>query len=94
MLSEALRLQLADTSVRVTELVPPSVATDLVPGHAEDPFAMPLDDYVSEVVELLRTQPDAHEVLVERVKFLRHGEARGDYDQVVATLNASDASGR
>ncbi|MGN5237279.1 MULTISPECIES: SDR family NAD(P)-dependent oxidoreductase [unclassified Rhodococcus (in: high G+C Gram-positive bacteria)] len=89
MLSEALRLQLADTDVSVIELVPPSVATDLMPGHREDAFAMPLDEYVSEAVELLRTRPDAHEVLVERVKFLRHGEARGDYDETVRILNAS-----
>jgi short-subunit dehydrogenase involved in D-alanine esterification of teichoic acids len=93
MLSEAVRLQLADTSVDVVELVPPSVATDLMPGQRESAFAMPLDAFVAEVVDLLRTQPDAHEILVERVKFLRFGEARGDYDQVVATLNASDPHG-
>lgn len=93
MLSEALRLQLADTSVDVVELVPPSVATDLMPGQRESAFAMPLDAFVSEVVDLLRTQPDAHEILVERVKFLRFGEARGDYDDVVTTLNASDPHG-
>ena len=28
------------------------------------------------------------------MKFLRYGEARGDYDQVVATLNASDPHGK
>jgi uncharacterized oxidoreductase len=28
------------------------------------------------------------------VKFLRYGEARGDYDQVVATLNAADPHGK
>ncbi|MGN7701319.1 SDR family oxidoreductase [Cellulosimicrobium sp. 22601] len=94
MLSEALRLQLADTSVDVVELVPPSVATDLMPGQRESAFAMPLDEFVAEVVELLRTQPDAHEILVERVKFLRYGEARGDYDEVVRVLNASDPHGR
>ena len=33
------------------------------------------------------------EIQVERVKFLRYGEARGDYDQVVATLNQSDPHG-
>jgi hypothetical protein len=27
------------------------------------------------------------------VKFLRYGEARGDYDQVVATLNQADPHG-
>ncbi|WP_251151066.1 SDR family NAD(P)-dependent oxidoreductase [Cellulosimicrobium sp. Marseille-Q4280] len=94
MLSEALRLQLADTSVRVTELVPPSVATDLLPGQRESSFAMPLDEFVNEVIDLLRTRPDAHEILVERVKFLRHGEARGDYADVVRTLNAADPHGR
>lgn len=93
MLSEAVRLQLADTSVDVVELVPPSVATDLMPGQRESAFAMPLDAFVAEVVDLLRTQPDAHEILVERVKFLRFGEARGDYEEVVATLNASDPHG-
>jgi len=94
MLSEALRLQLADTSVDVVELVPPSVATDLMPGQRESPVAMPLDEFVTEVVDLLRTQPEAHEILVERVKFLRFGDARGDYDEVVRVLNAADPHGR
>jgi short-subunit dehydrogenase involved in D-alanine esterification of teichoic acids len=44
-------------------------------------------------MELLETEPDANEIQVERVKFLRYGEARGDYDQVVATLNAADPHG-
>jgi short-subunit dehydrogenase involved in D-alanine esterification of teichoic acids len=90
MLSESLRLQLADTSVRVVELEPPSVRTDLLPGQADNDHAMPLDEYVAEVMSIIETQPDAREIQVERVKFLRYGEARGDYDQVVATLNATD----
>ncbi len=89
MLSESVRLQLAGTSVQVLELVPPSVATDLLPGQKENPTAMPLDEFVAEALELIATQPDAREILVERVEFLRHGEARGDYDQVVAALNAA-----
>ncbi|ART67457.1 oxidoreductase [Mycobacterium dioxanotrophicus] len=93
MLTESVRLQLSDTSVKLVELVPPSVATDLLPGQRESRFAMPLDEFVSEVVVLLETQPDAKEIQVERVKFLRYGEARGDYDQVVATLNNADPHG-
>lgn len=89
-LTESLRLQLADTSVQLIELVPPAVKTNLLPGQAESDFAMPLDEFIAEVVELLKTQPDAHEILVERVKFLRFAEARGDYDAVVATLNQAD----
>ena len=94
MLSESIRLQLADTSVRVIELEPPSVRTALLPGQEDSEFAMPLAEFVAEVVALLAAQPDAKEIQVERVKFLRYGEARGDYDQVVATLNASDPHGR
>ncbi|SIK40234.1 Putative short chain dehydrogenase/reductase [Mycobacteroides abscessus subsp. abscessus] len=90
MLTESLRLQLADTSVKLVELEPPSVATDLLPGQRDSSFAMPLEDFITEVVDILEHQPDVREIQVERVKFLRYGEARGDYDQVVATLNASD----
>jgi uncharacterized oxidoreductase len=93
MLSESLRLQLADTTVKVVELVPPSVRTELLPGQENSDFAMPLDDYVTEVLALLQAQPEAREIQVERVKFLRYGEARGDYDQVVETLNAADPHG-
>jgi short-subunit dehydrogenase involved in D-alanine esterification of teichoic acids len=94
MLSESIRLQYADTTVRVTELVPPSVRTSLLPGQESSEVAMPLDEFIAEVMALLESQPDAKEIQVERVKFLRYGEARGDYDQVVVTLNASDPHGK
>jgi short-subunit dehydrogenase involved in D-alanine esterification of teichoic acids len=93
MLTESVRLQLADSTVALKELVPPSVATDLLPGQRESEFAMSLDEFVDEVIHLLETEPDANEIQVERVKFLRYGEARGDYDKVVATLNAADPHG-
>ncbi|PCE13944.1 oxidoreductase [Microbacterium sp. SZ1] len=93
MLSESVRLQLAGTSVAVQELEPPSVRTALMPGQESSDFAMPLDDFVSEVMEIIESQPDAREIQVENVKFLRYGEARGDYEQVVATLNARDPHG-
>ena len=94
MLSESLRLQFAGTTVKVVELVPPSVRTELLPGQESSEYAMPLDEFVTEVLALLQGQPDAKEIQVERVKFLRYGEARGDYDQVVQTLNASDPHGK
>ena len=90
MLSESIRLQLADTTVRVTEIVPPAVQTDLLPGQRDSDLAMPLDDFADEVMTILDEQPDVKEVQVETVKFLRYGEARGDYDQVVATINQHD----
>ncbi|WP_369372325.1 SDR family oxidoreductase [Promicromonospora sp. Populi] len=90
MLSESIRLQLAGTSVSVVELVPPGVQTDLMPGQAESAHALPLDEYADEVMALLESEPDAHEIQVERVKFFRYAEVRGDYDQVVGILNATD----
>jgi short-subunit dehydrogenase involved in D-alanine esterification of teichoic acids len=94
MLSESIRLQLADTSVKIVELEPPAVRTSLLPGQEDSGVAMPLDEFIAEATALLEAQPDAKEIQVERVKFLRYGEARGDYDQVVATLNRSDPHGR
>ncbi|MEH0983129.1 SDR family oxidoreductase [Micromonospora sp. CPCC 205556] len=94
MLSESIRLQLADTSVKIVELEPPAVRTALLPGQEDSEFAVPLDEFVAEVLGLLETQPEAKEIQVERVKFLRYAEARGDYDQVVETLNAADPHGR
>jgi uncharacterized oxidoreductase len=67
--TEALRYQLRETNVKVIELVPPYVRTSLM-GHrqASDPNAMPLEEFVSEVMKLLRENPNAPEILVERVK--------------------------
>lgn len=90
MLSESIRLQLADTSVRVVELVPPAVRTSLMPGQEESDFAMPLDAFADEVMGLIESQPDATEIQVENVKFLRYAEVRGAYAETVATLNHRD----
>jgi uncharacterized oxidoreductase len=85
--SESLRHQLAGTSVEVLELAPPAVATDLMPGHAENPNSMPLADYTAEVIGLIeRGETPRGEILVERVKPLRFAAAN-DYDAVFAMLN-------
>ncbi|MCS5714021.1 SDR family NAD(P)-dependent oxidoreductase [Herbiconiux sp. CPCC 205716] len=85
--SETLRLQLASTSVEVVELVPPAVQTDIMPGQADEPSYLTLDDYADEVMELLGANPHAHEILVERVKFLRFAEVEGRYEAAVAAVN-------
>ena len=94
MLSESLRLQFAGTTVKVMELEPPAVRTALLPGQEDSEFAMPLGEFVAEAVALIEAQPDAREIQVERVKFLRYGEARGDYEQAVAVLNQSGPHGK
>ena len=85
--SETLRLQLADTSVDVIELVPPAVQTELVAGNSANEHYLPLDEFADEVIALLTAQPSAKEILVERVKFLRFAEVEGRYDAAVAALN-------
>lgn len=85
--SQSLRHQLKDTSVRVIEWAPPAVATDLMPGHAENPNSMPLADFTAESLALFEAGHD--EIMVERVKFLSEAEKRGEYAKVFEILNAS-----
>ena len=88
--SQALRYQLKSTNVEVIELVPPYVQTELMgSAQAADPRAMPLKDYLAETIEILKTQPNATEVLVERVKPLRFAEQNGKekYDTFFQQFN-------
>lgn len=87
--TQSLRTQLAGTSVEVLELAPPAVATDLMPGHAENPNSMPLADYTAEVIGLIGSgNTPRGEILVEQVKPLRFAEVNG-YEAVYAMLNGS-----
>ncbi|NYF90799.1 SDR family oxidoreductase [Tunturiibacter empetritectus] len=76
--TQSLRYQLKATNIQVIEIIPPYVQTELSGAHqASDPRAMPLADYINETIEILKTQPDATEILVERVKPLRFAEQNG-----------------
>ena len=87
--SWSLRRQFANTSVEVLELVPPLVATDLMPGQAQNPHAMPLSDFIVEVISLIERQDTPQgEILVERVKPLRFAEING-YQAVFDMLNGA-----
>jgi len=86
--TQALRVQLCDSAVQVIELVPPYVQTELKgEGEPEDPAAMPLADFLGEVMHLLETAPDASEILVERVKALRFAEANGNHRAMFNAMN-------
>lgn len=82
---DAVRMQLRKTNVEVLELVPPYVQTELGgPEQASDPRAMPLEEYIQEVMEVLATNRiEKGEVLVERVKPLRWAEKNGDYQKMM-----------
>ena len=91
--SQSLRYQLQASTTEVLELVPPYVQTDLMGGvAASDPRAMPLGEYIAEVMQILKTQPTATEICVERVKPLRFAAESGHYDSVFQGLNEAMAS--
>jgi uncharacterized oxidoreductase len=88
--SQSLRYQLRSTPVEVIELAPPYVQTHLMDG-ADDPRAMPLKEFLQEVMEILKTQPTPAEILVERAKGLRNAEREGRYYGTFAGLNGGMA---
>lgn len=93
--TQSLRYQLKDTNVKVHELVPPYVQTMLMgERQANDPHAMPLKDFIDEVMSIFQNQPDADEILVERVKPLRFAEANGDYAGFFKQFNDQMAAAR
>jgi short-subunit dehydrogenase involved in D-alanine esterification of teichoic acids len=87
--TESLRVQLADTPVQVLELIPPAVRTALM-GQQDSEQAMPLDDFLSEVMTILQTQPDPGQIIVDNVRFLRFAEAGGTYGKVLSLLSGTD----
>ena len=85
--TQSLRFQLCESPIQVIEIVPPKVQTALQGEHGFDPTAMPLDDYITETMSLLQTQPDADEIVVERVKGFRFAERNGVFDDIYAKVN-------
>jgi uncharacterized oxidoreductase len=85
--TQSLRYQLRDTKVDVLELIPPYVATELQgPQQAADPRAMPLADFIAEVMTILETQPDAKEICVKNVYPLRYAAEQG-YEKYTQQFN-------
>jgi uncharacterized oxidoreductase len=85
--SMSLRYQLKNTAVKVIEIAPPWVATELMGETPTDPRAMPLDAFIAETMQILAT--DADEICVERVMFLRNATANGKEYEVFKTFNDS-----
>ncbi|HUN96022.1 MAG TPA: SDR family NAD(P)-dependent oxidoreductase [Bradyrhizobium sp.] len=85
--SVSIRGQLRNTSVEVIELIPPGVQTDLLPGHSQNPRAMPLHAFMAETIAQLRRQPTPEEICGEWADSLRSVVNPGLYRQMLRSLN-------
>jgi uncharacterized oxidoreductase len=88
--TQSLRYQLKGTSVEVKELVPPYVRTHLMgERQSRDEFAMPLEDFIAEVMQILAEQPEAEEILVKRVLPQRQAADQGQekYQEFFRQMN-------
>jgi uncharacterized oxidoreductase len=63
-------------SVRVLEVAPPWVQTDLMGGR-DEPRAMPLDAFLAETMQ--KFAGDSDEILVDRVRMLRDNPGPGEW---------------
>ena len=81
--SQSLRFKLRKTRVRVLEVIPPWVRTELL-NSSEESRAMPLDEFLQETMEALAT--DADEIMVAGAKFLRD-QAGPNESAFVKTFN-------
>jgi len=73
------RFALRDSSVKVLEIAPPWVDTDLI-YKSGDPRAMPLDDFIAETLDKLATATT--EVLVDRIAAVRANPGMGEHAMV------------
>ena len=90
--SQSLRYQLKSTNVDVIELIPPYVQTTLMGDQqADDPRAMPLDEFLDEAMSILKSQPDVKEVCVKKVYPLRFSAEQGQqkYEEFFEQFNDS-----
>ena len=83
----ALRDQLKG-QVKVIEIVPPAIQTELTPGQSSREGYMPLDDFMDEVMAIFAQQPTPDEVLVSRAAFQRWAERENRFDQAFEMVNA------
>ena len=81
--AQSLRFKLRDSPVRVLEVIPPWVRTELL-NSTEEPRAMPLDEFISGT--MLALASDADEIMVPRAEFLR-GQAGASEAAFVRSFN-------
>ncbi|MFJ4175159.1 SDR family oxidoreductase [Microbacterium sp. NPDC089696] len=85
----SLRHQLRETPIEVIELLPPYLRTALTGSlQAEDPRAMPVDEYIAAVMDALEREDHPNgEILLERDHARRWAERDGAYAEIFAAMN-------
>jgi len=79
--TQSQRFALRNTSVRVIEVAPPWVNTDLI-FKSDDPRAMPLDAFIEDTMAQLATDTD--DIYVERVREILTHPRNTEYERVEA----------
>jgi uncharacterized oxidoreductase len=74
--AQSLRFKLRNTSVRVLEIIPPWVRTELL-NSTEEPRAMPLEEFIAGTIGALAT--DANEIMVPGAEFLRRQAGANEF---------------
>lgn len=80
--------------VKVIELIPPAIQTELTPGQSTRNDYMPLDDFIGEAMTLFASQPTPDEIVVQRARFQRLAEREGRFDRAFDRINAAAAASR
>lgn len=85
--TESLRAHLAGTGVQVTELIPPAIANA---GQEKlNPAALPLGDFLDEVISLITKNPTPNEIIVKAAERLRWAERNGTYAELLEQRSQS-----
>ena len=71
------------------ELPPPYVQTELGgSAQASDPRAMPLANFITEVMDILAKQPEVKEVVVKPCEPLRYAVETGNFEKAFVAVNS------
>jgi short-subunit dehydrogenase involved in D-alanine esterification of teichoic acids len=85
--TESQRIRLAGTGIQVVEIVPPGVQTELM-GQKDSEHAMPLDEFLDQVLALWTENPDAQELVVENARGIRNATADGSYNKLLTMFSS------
>ncbi|BBZ46721.1 SDR family oxidoreductase [Mycobacterium parmense] len=86
--TQSLRYQLRETGIRVIEIAPPRVETDM-PGPGEDDYTITVDDLVAQTMAQLTARPETTEIVVDAARDLRYAERDGVYAEQFTAVNAA-----